>query len=68
VLTLAAVLAIVLVFTIGLIYGLGLVANALNKPRDPEQLLREQFAKGEIDEGEYAKRLSILKFGPPLEL
>ena len=30
----------------------------------PEQLLAERFARGEIDEGEYHQRLTILRHGP----
>lgn len=35
---------------------------------DPEHLLAERYAKGEINEAEYAQRLSVLRMGPPLEL
>ena len=35
-------------------------------PVDPEQLLAERYARGEIDEIEYAQRLSVLRVGPPL--
>jgi uncharacterized membrane protein len=35
-------------------------------PIDPEQILAERFAHGELDEIEYAQRLSILRVGPPL--
>ena len=35
-------------------------------PVDPEQVLAERFARGEIDEIEYAQRLSVLRVGPPL--
>jgi putative membrane protein len=34
----------------------------------PETLLAARFAKGEIDEAEYARRLSILRMGPPLQI
>ncbi|MFB7596157.1 SHOCT domain-containing protein [Streptomyces sp. NPDC056160] len=30
----------------------------------PEQLLAERFARGEIDEDEYRRRLSVLRQGP----
>ena len=36
--------------------------------RDPKAILDERFAQGEIDEREYARRLSILQLGPPLML
>ncbi|MEU5100543.1 SHOCT domain-containing protein [Streptomyces sp. NPDC020996] len=31
----------------------------------PEQLLAERFARGEIDEGEYGRRLSVLRADGP---
>ena len=44
-------------------------AKKLKRPAvDPEHLLAERYAKGEIDEAEYAQRLSVLRMGPPLEL
>ncbi|MDX3241376.1 SHOCT domain-containing protein [Streptomyces sp. ME18-1-4] len=30
----------------------------------PEQLLAERFARGEIDENEYRRRLAVLRHGP----
>ncbi|MEZ5219749.1 MAG: SHOCT domain-containing protein [Ilumatobacteraceae bacterium] len=30
-------------------------------PRDPEQILRERFAQGEIDETEYEHRRQVLR-------
>ena len=68
---LAIVLGIVLLFVVGLVGGLTWVSGRAIPKRpaaDPEQLLRERFARGDIDEQEYARRLSILKYGPPLEL
>ena len=35
-------------------------------PVDPEAILAERFARGELDEHEYAQRLSVLRVGPPL--
>jgi putative membrane protein len=35
-------------------------------PVDPEQVLAERYARGELDEHEYAQRLSVLRVGPPL--
>lgn len=40
----------------------------LPRPADPAALLAERFARGEIDEAEYAHRLSVIRFGPPLEI
>jgi uncharacterized membrane protein len=37
-------------------------------PLDPGVVLAERFARGEIDEVEYAHRLSVIRLGPPLEL
>jgi putative membrane protein len=42
--------------------------HALSAPADPAAVLAERFARGEIDEAEYAHRLSIVRLGPPLEL
>jgi len=38
------------------------------EPIDPARLLAERFARGEIDEAEYAHRLSVIRLGPPLDL
>jgi len=35
---------------------------------DPAAILAERFARGEIEEAEYAHRLSVIRLGPPLEL
>lgn len=32
--------------------------------RNPEQVLAERFARGEIDEGEFARRSEVLRTGP----
>lgn len=32
-----------------------------NRPQSPEEILRERFAKGEIDEIEYEHRLEVLR-------
>jgi putative membrane protein len=42
------------------------VASRRRHPVDPEAVLAERFARGEIDEAEYAQRLSTLRVGPPL--
>jgi len=39
-----------------------------SEPLDPARLLAERFARGEIDEVEYAHRLSVIRLGPPLDL
>lgn len=65
-LALAAVLAVVLLFILGLVWGLDAVSRG--PKRTPEELLAERYAKGEIDDEEYARRLAVLRLGPPLEL
>lgn len=35
---------------------------------DLEAILAERYARGEIDEHEYTRRLSMLRLGPPLEI
>ena len=69
-LDLAGVCLVILLFVVALVGGLNWVSTrSLKRPAvEPEQLLRERFARGEIDEAEYGRRLSILKYGPPLEL
>ena len=58
---LAVVMFVILVFVVGLVGGLGWVARLIDRPRPPRQILREKFAKGEIDEAEYLRRMSILE-------
>ena len=33
---------------------------------DPRKLLEMRYVKGEIDEDEYRRRLSVITYGPPL--
>ena len=40
----------------------------VTRPVDPKAILAERFARGEIDDDEYARRLSLLTYGPPLFL
>ena len=42
------------------------IARKRRHPVDPEQVLAERFARGELDETEYAQRLAVLRVGPPL--
>ena len=35
---------------------------------DPKAVLETRLAKGEIDEAEYARKMHLLVYGPPLEL
>jgi uncharacterized membrane protein len=65
---LAVVMFIILVFVVGLVGGLGWVAKWLDRPRPPLELLRETFAKGQIDEAEYLRRLSVLELDSLAEL
>ena len=61
----AVVMLVILVFTLALISGLKALGG---ESGDPEEILKGRFARGEIDEAEYARRLAILRYGPPLEL
>ena len=67
---LAVVMAIILVFVVGLVGGLAWVGNGfkLRDRRPPQIVLRDRFAKGEIDETEYLRRLSILEIEAAGEL
>ncbi|MDX3241576.1 SHOCT domain-containing protein [Streptomyces sp. ME18-1-4] len=56
-----------------IITALVLVFRAANQPHEhthtpaaptPQQILDERFARGEIDEEEYRRRLSTLRAGP----
>jgi uncharacterized membrane protein len=60
------VMLIILVFVVGLVSAIQAIEKG--KHVDPEELLKARFARGEIDEAEYARRLSIIRYGPPLEL
>ena len=66
----AIVMAVIAAFIILLVGGLEAI-DAMKKRRelrvDPQQVLAARFARGEIDEAEYSRRLSILRLGPPLE-
>lgn len=67
----AIVMAVIAAFVIVLVGGLEAIDRVKTRAElrvDPEQVLAARFARGEIDEGEYARRLSILRLGPPLEL
>jgi uncharacterized membrane protein len=65
---LAVVLFVILVFVVGLVAGLGGVAKWIDRPKPATAVLRERFAKGEIDEAEYLRRLSILEIEGAAEL
>ncbi|HEX2700076.1 MAG TPA: SHOCT domain-containing protein [Acidimicrobiales bacterium] len=46
-----------------------LAASKRRRPKlDPKAILETRFAKGEIDEEEYNRRMRRLLYGPPLEL
>ena len=65
----AVVMLVIFLFIMGLSYGDELMKRLLPSRReDPEQVLAARFAKGEIDEAEYSRRLSVLRLGPPLEI
>lgn len=65
-----AMSASMLVFWGLVIWGVVMVARSANQParhtldipaRDPEQILRERFALGDIDETEYEHRRQVLR-------
>ncbi|MCB0993693.1 MAG: SHOCT domain-containing protein [Acidimicrobiales bacterium] len=65
-----AMSASMLVFWGLVIWGVVTVARSANQParhtldtppRDPEQILRERFAQGDIDETEYEHRRQVLR-------
>ena len=65
----AVVMLVIFLFITGLSYGDELLTRLLPSRREsPEQVLATRFAKGEIDEAEYSRRLSVLRLGPPLEI
>ena len=61
VLMLAGVLLVVLLFVVGLLWGLAQIDHAVKKP--PEEQLAGRFARGEISEAEYLRSLAILQHG-----
>lgn len=67
----AIVMGVILAFILALVGGLEAIDRSKKRAElsvDPESLLAARFAKGEIDEAEYSRRLSVLRLGPPLEL
>ena len=65
----AVIMLVIFLFVSGLIYGEELMKRILPaRKEDPEHVLAARYAKGEIDEKEYARRLTILRLGPPLEI
>jgi uncharacterized membrane protein len=61
VLMLAGVLLAVLLFVVGLVWGLSQIDR--EKKKTPEDQLAGRFARGEISEGEYLRSLAILQHG-----
>ena len=64
-------MAVIAVFIIVVVGGLEAIEAAKKRRElqvDPQQVLAARFARGEIDEAEYSRRMSILRLGPPLEL
>jgi putative membrane protein len=67
----AIVMGIIAAFVLVLVAGLEGIDRGKHRREleiDPEDVLAARFAKGEIDETEYSRRLSVLRHGPPLEL
>jgi uncharacterized membrane protein len=61
VLMLGGVLLVVLLFVVGLVWGLSQVDRESKKT--PEDQLAGRFARGEIGEAEYLRSLAILQHG-----
>jgi putative membrane protein len=40
----------------------GPTSPAVTTPKSPEQILADRFARGEIDEEEYQRRLAVLRY------
>jgi uncharacterized membrane protein len=57
----ALVMLVILLFILGLVWGLSLVGR--EKRKAPEEQLAGRFARGEISEGEYLRNLAILQHG-----
>jgi uncharacterized membrane protein len=55
------VMLVVLLFVLGLVWGLTRMNREKAKP--PEEQLAGRFARGEISEGEYLRNLAILQHG-----
>lgn len=65
-------MAVIAVF-IAVVVAIVMAAIAFGKKlelqaMDPEKVLANLYANGELSEPEYARRLSVLRLGPPLEL
>jgi uncharacterized membrane protein len=68
--------ALIMVIIAGFIMAMAFVAAFLDRMAarnqlanlDPEKLLAARFAKGEITEAQFARALSVLRMGPPLEI
>jgi len=61
VLNLAGVMLVILLFVVGLVWGLTRLDR--EKKKAPEDQLAGRFARGEISEGEYLRSLAILQHG-----
>jgi putative membrane protein len=62
-LVMVAFWALVIIAVVALFRGLGRdgQASAPAAPRDPQQILEERFARGEIDADEYHARRQVLR-------
>lgn len=58
---LGGVLLVVLLFIVGLVWGLSQIDR--EKKKTPEDQLSGRFARGEISEAEYLRSLAILQHG-----
>ena len=63
-----------LVMIVAIVFGSFLLQEVLSErrkrlpPPDPIAVLDDRFARGEVDEAEWAKRRAALTYGPPLEI
>ncbi|MFB6871542.1 SHOCT domain-containing protein [Streptomyces sp. NPDC056323] len=59
--------ALIIIAAVLLFRSLGRTSEHTHSPArpSPEQLLAERFARGEIDEDEYQRRLTALRASPP---
>jgi hypothetical protein len=58
------VMLVILLFILGLVWGLSRVNREKGKP--PQEQLAGRFARGEISEGEYLRSIAILEHGAEL--
>jgi len=65
-LSFGVVMLVILLFVLGLVWGLSRMNREKGKP--PAEQLAGRFARGEISEGEYLRSIAILEHGAELVL